>query len=426
MHPRTRTQRQTRRASGRGGMAAALLAALVNLAPGVATAQTAAAPSLKELFETAWARQPESLSLQARRDAVQAQRRAAEAWTPEPPALEASHKTDRLTRNDGARELEVGVAVPLWLPGERRNTSALADAEAAALGSRAEAARLRLAASVREAWWNWQRAGVEAEIARAQLDSARRLAADVARRAKAGELARADQHQADGAVAAAEAAVAQAEAGTTVALQQLKSLAGGTWAPMATASAVAEPEPPAAAEPPQHPALAELRDRATVAERAAALASTQSRAHPELTLATTRDRGASGERYGQTVTLAVRIPFGAGPRHDARVASARADAAEAQAQLALDRARLQSERESAVARVQAARSQLAAAERRATLARETRGFFEKSFRLGETDLPTRLRIDAEATEAERQAARSRIELAAAISAWRQALGLLPQ
>ena len=33
---------------------------------------------------------------------------------------------------------------------------------------------------------------------------------------------------------------------------------------------------------------------------------------------------------------------------------------------------------------------------------------------------------AEATEAERQAARSRIELAAAISAWRQALGLLPQ
>ena len=121
-----------------------------------------------------------------------------------------------------------------------------------------------------------------------------------------------------------------------------------------------------------------------------------------------------------------RIPFGGGPRHDSRVASARADAAEAQAQLALDRTRLQSERDAVVARVDAARVQLAAAERRATLARETRGFFEKSFRLGETDLPTRLRIDAEAHEAERQAARSRIELAAAISAWRQALGLLPQ
>jgi len=99
---------------------------------------------------------------------------------------------------------------------------------------------------------------------------------------------------------------------------------------------------------------------------------------------------------------------------------------EAQAQLTMDRARLQADREAALARVQAARAQLAASERRATLASETRGFFEKSFRLGETDLPMRLRIEAEATEAERQAARNRIELAGAISAWRQALGLLPQ
>ena len=94
--------------------------------------------------------------------------------------------------------------------------------------------------------------------------------------------------------------------------------------------------------------------------------------------------------------------------------------------MALERARLAGEREAARARADAARTQLAATERRAQLARESRGFFDKSFRLGESDLPTRLRIEAEATEAERQAARSRIELAAAISAWRQALGLLPQ
>ena len=69
---------------------------------------------------------------------------------------------------------------------------------------------------------------------------------------------------------------------------------------------------------------------------------------------------------------------------------------------------------------------LAAAEKRAQLARESRGFFDKSFRLGESDLPTRLRIELEAVEAERQNARARIELAAAISALRQALGLLPE
>jgi cobalt-zinc-cadmium efflux system outer membrane protein len=175
----------------------------------------------------------------------------------------------------------------------------------------------------------------------------------------------------------------------------------------------------------RHAGLA-LKDRAAAAEGLAALTATQSRVNPELLIATTRERDAPGEPWQQTLTVGVRIPFGAGPRHDARTAAARAETIELQAQLNLERARLSSERDSAKARTESARLQLTAAERRAQLARETRGFFDKSFRLGETDLPTRLRIEAEATEAERQAARSRIELAAAISSWRQALGLLPQ
>ena len=122
----------------------------------------------------------------------------------------------------------------------------------------------------------------------------------------------------------------------------------------------------------------------------------------------------------------MRIPFGGGPRHAARSANAHADATELQAQLALERERLASEREAARTRVEASRTQLVAAERRTILARESRGFFDKSFRMGETDLPTRLRIEAEAAEAERHSARTRMELSAAISAWHQALGLLPQ
>ena len=398
------------------------------------TATAAAAPeapatilNLRQAFDAAWARQPEAMALQARRAAARAQRQAAQSWTPEPAALEVSNKTDRLNRNAGARELEVGVAVPLWLPGERSRSAALADAEGAAIESRATAAQLRVAAAVREAWWQWQRARIEADGAREQLDNTRRIAADVARRAQAGDLARADQHQADGAAAAAESSLAQAEADLATAWQHLRALAGDApHAPVALRAA-AEPAPAATSgEIDDHAALQELMDRATVAERTAALAANQSRANPELMLATTRDRGAFGEASQQTITLGVRIPFGGGPRFEARSANARAEATEAQAQLALERERLTAARQAAQVRVEASRTQLAAAERRAQLARESRGFFDKSFRLGETDLPTRLRIEAEAAEAERQAARTRIELAAAISAWRQALGLLPQ
>ncbi len=383
--------------------------------------------SLRSAFDAAWARQPEALSLQARREAARAQQQAAHSWTPQPPALELSNKTDRLNRNQGARELGFGVAVPLWLPGERSRSAALADAETAAIESRATAAQLRVAASVREAWWQWQRARSEADTARTLLARTQRIAADVARRTKAGDLARADQHQADGAVASAEASLAQAEGGLAAAHQHLRALTGTEPAPNDLTSATSEPDPdPAVAEVDAHAALQALRDRAAVAERSAALAATQSRSHPELMLATTRDRGAFGEASQQTITLGVRIPFGSGPRFDAHRAGARADATEAQAQLALERERVTAERDAARVRVESTRTLLVAAERRAQLARESRGFFDKSFRLGETDLPTRLRIEAEAAEAERQAARSRIELAAAISAWRQALGLIPQ
>ena len=391
------------------------------------TADTAAGASpLRQAFEAAWARQPEALALPDRREAARAQQQAAQAWTPEPAALELVGKTDRLGRNQGVREREIGIAVPLWLPGERRGSAALAQAEGQAVESRASAARLRVAAAVREAWWQWQRARIDVDIAGQQLDSTRRIAADVARRARAGDLARADQHQADGAVAGAAATQAQAEAALAAAREHLRALTGQLPGAGDAQGLAAEPEPVSAQAPNvTHAALQDLQDRAAVAARTAALAATRSRGNPELVLATTRDRGAFGEAAQQSVTLGLRIPLGDGPRHDARSAGARAEAIELQAQLALERERLQAEREAVQARVAAARTQLSAATLRAQLAREARGFFDKSFTLGETDLPTRLRIEAEAAEAERQAARARIELAAAVSAWRQALGLLP-
>lgn len=427
MHRRQEKWKAPLRAGAAAALAACTLGALAQGAP-----PAGGLASLKQAFDVAWSRQPEAQVLQVRRDAARAQGRAAQAWTPEPPALGAAGKSDRLNRNEGAREIELGLAIPLWLPGERERSAALAGAEGQAVESGAGAAQLRVAEAVRTAWWSWQRERIEVDTGRIQLDSAQRIAADVARRVQAGELSRADRHQADGAVAAAEAALAQAEAGA-VAAQQLLRASTGETPTAAVASLLAEPEPTGAAAQlaeaaaqESHAALLALKDRVAVAERMAELAATQSRANPELALLATRERGNDGENYRHTVTLGMRIPFGGGARHEARVASARADATEMQVQLALERDRLAAQRSAALARVEAARARLAAADRRAVLARESRGFFDKAFRLGEADLPTRLRIEAEADEAQRQAARARIELSAAISSWRQALGLLPE
>ena len=412
-------------------LAGILLAAFLSKACAQQAVPSKIAPgdTLKKMFDAAWARQPEAHSLNERRDAADARKQRASSWTVEPPALELSAKTDQWNGNQGNREYTAGIAIPLWLPGERSKAGALADAEARATESKISAAKLRTSASVREAYWLWQRARVENDLARARLANAQDLASDVAKRVKLGDMARADQHQADGALATAEVALAESTGALTAAAQRLRALTGmlpDTQA-FAVSSIVMEPLPlDSALSVANHPGSISLQDRADASRRAADLTSVQSRVNPELTLGTTRERGMSGESYQQAIMVGIRIPFGSDSRNKAKVASARAEAIEAETQLTMERARLIADLDMAKARLDSAKTQVAAAERRSQLATETRGFYEKSFRLGETGLLMRLRVELEASEAERQAALARIELASAISGLRQAIGLLPE
>ena len=406
------------------------------LAPWALAQPPAPTPApLRQAFEQAWARQPEARALAARQQAAEAGQRAASAWTPEPMALELTHRTDRANANDGQREWEAGLAIPLWRPDERSRGQAVAQAEAAAVSLREQAARLRLAGALREAWWPWARARIEQQVAEAQLAHARTLAADVERRWRAGDLAHTDLLQAQGTVAAARAAQAEAARAAVEAALRWQALTGGTAGADAGPArlvddvrAEAEPEPRAEPGAPTatHPALAELAQRLAIARAQAELAARQGAGNPELTLGTTRERGSADEPARSTLNVGLRIPFGASARQEARQATALAEALELEAQWRLEEGRLAAEQQAARARVDAARIRLAAAEERDALASQTLGLIEKSFRLGESDLPTRLRTTQEAGDAARQLAASRIELAGAVSQWRQALGLLPE
>jgi len=405
------------------GSPGALVLALACGLPVHAQQAAAGSGSIRQGFEAAWARQPEYRGAGWRRDAAIASELAAQRWTPEPPALELTAKGDRMTSNTGAREYEAKLAVPIWLPGEKSRSLTAAHADSGAVQARLFAAQWRLAAEVRDAYWAHGKASLDRSLARQRLAASQQLAADVARRVGAGDLARSDGHQAEAAVAAAEVAAAESDAALAQAAQRWIALTGA--APLAGEDLAPEATPanPAAAS---HPVLRELVARADAARSQAELAAAQTRANPELMLGVTRERSDANERYAQVLSVAVRIPLGKLSRSDARIATAGAEQTEAEIQLLVAQERIGTEARAASERVQALALAVEAAERRSRLAAESRGFFEKSFRLGETDLPTRLRIELEAAEAERQAARTRIELHAAVSQLRQALGLLPE
>ena len=438
-----------------------LLAAVQPVAhadPGVGTKR------LGEAFAAAWARLPAAQGLPERERAAAARNAAAAAWTPQPPAVEFGARSDRLNRNQGADEGEAGLAIPLWLPGERGGARAQAAAEADAQAARAALLRLDLAGRLRNAWWDWQLAEAEWQAAEGNVASAGRLRDDVARRVAAGDLARADRHQAEGAWAALREELAIARQRRDEARFQLRMLTGeapaslpvagrlpgdagaggaavrGAGAPAAqagdsavlaaaTAEAAGEPETPPPADTgwlEAHPQLRELAALGEAARQGETLARVRSRANPEITVGTRRERSARGDAIEQTWALGVRIPLSSSDRHVAAQAEAAAVRMESEALLQRERERLAEAAELARHQRLAADERLAAAETRARLARETAVFYDKAFRLGEADLPTRLRIAQEAFTAERALIRARIQLAAAVSAQRQALGLLPE
>ena len=101
----------------------AITLAVVWMAAG-ASAQTtnsppAQAPSLKQALDAAWQLSSSARAESNRRSELSAKEKAVGSWMSGEPVASIAHRTDRLNRNDGFREYEAEIEVPLWNPGVR-------------------------------------------------------------------------------------------------------------------------------------------------------------------------------------------------------------------------------------------------------------------------------------------------------------------
>ena len=378
------------------------------------------AQTLRDALESAWQRQPMAQAQAFRAAEWAARAAAAGAWLPAPPSIGLSGRSDRLNRRAGAQEVEAGLSLPLWLPGQRSREAALAGAEQALLREAADSARWKLAGELREAVWQARLADAELAAAGRRLDDAVALAADVARRLQAGDLARTDFNQAKAAELGARQAADEAELRHTRARLAFAALTGLQPLPVED-----EIEPGHAPPADEHPALRQLASAARAAGARLGLASAIGRDNPELTLAYRQERASSAEPYAGSITLAIRIPLASAGRNQPRIAAANAELIEARTAHERLRGQLQAERLASLAELQQAQRALAGALARQRLAVDTDSLLAKAFSLGEIDLATRLRTAAERHAADADAARSRVEAGRAISRLNQALGALP-
>lgn len=386
----------------------------------ISVALPAQAQSLRDAVDAAWKRQPLAQARPARAEEFAARRDAAQGLFPEPPSLSVSNRDDRFHRDQGAREFDVGIALPLWLPGEKGRQAAIVNAESDQYDTTLAAAKLKLAGEVRDAYWQVRLTENELALARRKAEEAAVLAADVGRRVRAGDLARVDSHQAQAAERLARAVLAEAEIKTFRARQGFNVLTGlsklpGGEEPLATLAVSLD----------AHPLLAPLQRAVATTQAKLNLATQSLRNNPELELALRRERGLFDEPYAHSLEVRFRLPFATDARNKPRIAAANGEMIEAQAAYNLERVKLAAEIEAARRELEQARTVVQLTEARSALAAGTQRLLAKAFALGELDLISRLRAENERFESELYFTRAKLEGARAVSRLNQALGVLP-
>ena len=106
------------------------------------------------------------------------------------------NRTDWLNRNEGFREVEAEIELPLWNPGVRTATQADIFAQRQSFDGQFALAKLKLAGELRAVAASAATAQVELDLNKRKLTDANVLNQDLSRRVKAGENARVDALQA--------------------------------------------------------------------------------------------------------------------------------------------------------------------------------------------------------------------------------------
>jgi len=393
---------------------------LLVLAAHVIAIAPAHSQALHDAFEGAWSKQPASRASGVREDELAAKRDSARALFPEPPSINLGYRTDQPNQNGGIRELEGVLSLPIGLPAARDAAQTLAQAETEQFSSGLRAQRWRLAGELREAYWQARLAATEQDLAQRKVDESVALAADVDRRLRAGDLARADLNQARAAEQLARATLADTRGRAYRAAQAFFLLTGLKVIPVVGESLAA-----GSGELDMHPQLY-ASERASVTARAKlGQATAATRDPPEIEIGMRRERSAFGEPYANSVIVGIKVPFATDARNQPRITAANAELIEAQATSQLERQRLMAEIQIAGVELEQARAVEVLAAERFRLAADTQALHAKAFTLGELDLPARLRAENERFDAELALTRSRIEAGRAISRYNQALGVLP-
>jgi outer membrane protein TolC len=375
---------------------------------------------LHEVLEKTIARNPLQASMQSREGMVTAKSLIAHAILPSTPAMIVAHQNDALASGRNEREWLAEVELPIWLPNQRSNRLKVADAFQTNMAASRESIRLQVAGMLREALWDIAFNDNNFALATSKLELARNLQVDVDKRYQAGEMAKTDFMLAQQETLRAEREQLRAEAEVMHARHRYSLLTGLHELPGSFV------ETQSSLEDYSHSSIwMEAESKLGLAETERNLAQIESHENLQVLLNMRRTQGALDNLSNDSVGLRLRIPFGG----DARAAPIKA-AAELGVGYALTereklRVALEAMMHEAEHNLSVSRAELTIATKQYEIAKESAKLAQKAFSLGETDLVSLLRVQAQTYDTERAFTTRQIQLQWDIARYNQVVGVLP-
>ena len=378
--------------------------------------------TLAEWSQAAFERHPERNLAIAEKAMGDALNLKSEQWLAGDPNANLKYQTDAIGSDNGYREWEGGIDLPLWWPGQRQRYRKEAETSLSLAAAMTAAKRLQITGEVRRRLWAVALAEAERDQAAQSLGIARELSHGVSRRVAAGELPRSDSLLAEKSVLAAEDSLQQADNRLRQQLARFTSYTG------VSGRVEAEPEQAATLSglSEQHPLLQLAQYQVDKAQTHRDRVRGERRTGPSVWLGAKSTRPAIGADYDDSVGIELSIPIGTAAH--AALAQAIAGQALTESIAARDHVHHELEQELQQARMELERTAGAfvRAERQKNLAEESLQLSRRAFDLGEIDLVRLLQAQADANQARQGLQLGRLQRDRAISILNQALGVLPQ
>ena len=375
---------------------------------------------LSEVLEKAYARTPMQASLQSRDVMVSAKNRVANAMLPSAPAVGVIHQNDAIGSGRGERDWQAELELPVWQPKQRDNRLKVAEAIQSSTSASRQSLKLQVAGQLREALWNIAANDNNLSLAVNKLQVAKKLQSDVEKRYRAGELARTDAMLAEQEVLRVEKEKVRAEAEVMHARHRYYLLTGLRELP-----ANYEERQSSLEDYSQSPIWLETQSKLGLAETERDLAQVESHENMRVLLNVRNSKGAFDTTDNNSVGVHVRVPFGG----EASAAPIRAAAEMVVGNALTEREAMRFELEAAMHEAEhnlsVSRAELSIATKQYEIAKESLTLAQKAFQLGETDLVSLLRVQAQTFEAERAFTTRQIQVQWDIARYNQTVGVLP-